>query len=388
MKTSYKRIYAEIDLTALKNNLLSMQKNLLPGTKIAAVVKADAYGHGAGFVSKELEPFVWGFAVATPEEGFQLRKEGITKPVLLLGHCPEEDFERVIASEIRIPLFEAERARAFSEAAKKSQKPGIFHVMADTGMGRLGLFPDENGIRAVKEIVSYPWLIPEGIFTHFATADGIDPSGAVRRNEVFLSFVSRLREEGIEFPLVHSANSAATIRMQGMGLPLCRAGITLYGLMPSDAYDWKKTGLSPVMSLYSSVIFVKTVPPGTPVGYGETFVTKRETVIATVSAGYADGYPRSLSNQGYVLLHGKRCPVIGRICMDQMMVDVTEAGTPVKEGDTAVLIGKSGEEEITMEELGMLSGRFNYEFACGISKRVPRLYVRDGEIVGEYDFFG
>ena len=389
MKKGYDRIYAQIDLDAIRENLLSIKAHLNPEMKLCAVVKADGYGHGAEQVAEVTKDLVWGFAVATPDEGILLRKRGIENPILLLGHVKTERYEEMIEHEIRLPLFETEKVKAFSEAALKLGKTGYYHVKVDTGMGRIGLLPDEAGLAAVEEMVQYPGVKAEGIFTHLATADMIENEPALVQNRKFLDFILKLIEKKIVFPIIHSANSAATILFEGLNLSMSRVGVALYGLCPSDEYDWMATPLKPAMSLYTEVIYTKTLPAGYSIGYGGTFVTQRESRIATLSVGYADGYARSLSNKGEVLIHGRRCPIVGKVCMDQMMVDITDLpdAMDVKEGDRVTLIGRDGDECITMEELGKLSGRFNYEFVCDISKRVPRVFMMNGEEVDSIDMF-
>ncbi len=379
MNVDYGRIWAEIDLKNLRFNLNSIHEGLLPETKICAVIKANAYGHGASHIAREIEdlPYIWGYVVATREEAYALRDNGISKPVLLLGPVSEEDYARLIEERIRPVFYELPKVRAFSNIASRLNRVGLFHIAVDTGMNRIGLFPDEEGIHTVKEMVACPNVRAEGIFTHLATADMLDNAPALKQNGAFLDFLIRLQCEGITFEYTHGANSAATILFQGLNYTMCRVGVAMYGLCPSEDYDWMKTPLKPVLSLYSRVMYVKSVPAGVAVGYGGSFTTHRPTVIATIPAGYADGYARSLSNKGEVLIRGHRCPIIGKICMDQMMVDVTNLPFDVQENDLVTLIGTDGRETISLEELGKKSGRFNYEFVCCLSDRVKRVYRRD-----------
>ena len=379
MNVDYGRIWAEIDLKNLKFNLDSLHAGTNPEMKFCAVIKANAYGHGAAQIAREIEdlPYIWGYVVATREEAYALRDNGISKPVLLLGPVREEDYVRLIGEKIRPVFYELDKVKAFSETAKKLGKTGFYHIAVDTGMSRIGLFPDEEGIETVKAMAALEMVKAEGIFTHLATADMLDNEPALLQNGRFLEFLLKLQGEGIGFPLTHAANSAATVLFQGLNYAMCRVGVAMYGLCPSEDYDWMRTPLKPVLSLYSRVMFVKSVPEGTAVGYGGTFVTKRETKIATIPAGYADGYARSLSNVGEVLIRGHRCPIIGKICMDQMMADVTDLTEDVSEDDLVTLIGTDGAETISLEELGKKSGRFNYEFVCCLSDRVKRVYRRD-----------
>lgn len=403
MQAGYERVYAEIDLNRVRGNLVSVAGTMGTGMsgrkqEFICVVKADAYGHGAPAIARFIEEEVaadgvrahgqtvpvWGFAVATAEEGIELRLAGIRKPILMLGFVPASRYPEMIEYGIRIPLFEAERIRAFEDAAAKLGRKGLFHVAVDTGMSRIGLTPDGQGLAIVKEAMACPHLEAEGIFTHLATADMQDNAGSFAQIERFKAFVKLLSENGVDIPFKHYANSAATVYgMYRNDSDLCRLGISLYGLPASEAIGCETPEVKPVLSLYSQVMYVKDVPAGTPVGYGALFVTDKPSRIATVSAGYADGYPRGLSGKADVLIRGTRCPVVGRVCMDIVMVDVTKLGlgpkNPVREEDTVTLIGRDGDEEITVNELASLADRFYYELPCLITKRVPRIYLRKEE---------
>lgn len=384
----YSRVCAEISLDAIDHNIEVMKNRLAEGTSICAVIKADAYGHGALQIAGRLgsNPAVWGFACATSDEAASLRRNGITKPVILLGYTFEECYEDILTYDLRPCLFDTDSARRLSLAAQAAGKTVRVHLAVDTGMGRIGFFPDEAAAREAEEISRLPGLEIEGLFTHFARAD--EPSGEpaeiqFRKYELFRKM---LQERGIRPAVCHVSNSAALMRFRQMNMDLVRAGITLYGLMPSGEVASEMGDLMPVMTIRSHVSYVKTLPAGSPVSYGGTYVTGRETRIATIPVGYADGYPRGLSNKGYVLIHGQKAPVTGRVCMDQFMVDVS--GIPdVKTGDEVVLLGTQERERITAEELGDLSGRFNYELVCCISRRVPRNYTEDGRIVEQVDYF-
>ena len=390
MKKGYERIHAEIDLSAIRQNFLTVTERLKPGTLRCAVVKADAYGHGALETAKELEDIADYFAAATPEEALYLKKEGIRKPVLVLGLVGKNRYEEMIREEIRIPAASFTHVKEMSEAAVRTGKSCYVHFKIDTGMGRIGFAALEESLDEIAEAAKLPGIVPEGIFTHLATADMADNSAAKQQAETFLSMVSSLRERGIRFSVVHYANSAASILFDTSDSDMVRVGISMYGLLPSEEADFSAAPVNPALSLQSEICFVKTVPPGTPVGYGAAFVTARESRIGTVSCGYADGYPRTLSNKGEVLIRGKRCPIIGRVCMDQMMVDLTDHpdAASIPEGEAVVLLGPSGTDRITAEELGDLSGRFNYELVCDITRRVPRLFLKEGKVVSEKDWFG
>lgn len=389
MIEKYSRTYATVDLDALRANAESMASGLSHGTKMIGVIKADGYGHGAVPAARELEPFdyIYGFATATEEEALILRKAGINKPVLSLGYAFPYHYKEMIENDIRITVFRKDTleqlARASSEAGKKAK----IHIKVDTGMSRIGIFPNEKGIAFIKQALQVPGIEIEGIFTHFAKADEKDKAPARRQLAVFRDFVQRTESEtGYHIPLHHCSNSAGILELREADMDAVRAGISLYGMRPSSEVDVDTVSLRPVMELKSRIVYLKEVEPGTEVGYGGTFTAGKRMRIATVPVGYADGYPRGLSNKACVLLHEKKAPVIGKICMDQFMIDVTDI-PGVSEGDTVTLIGREGKEQITMEELGKLSGRFHYELACCIGKRVPRIYLKSGEITAVKDYF-
>lgn len=368
------RVYAGVDLGAVKENFLRMKRTLKDGTKMIAVVKADGYGHGAVPIAKMAEPwdFLWGFAVATAGEAAALRRAGIQKPVLILGYVFEEDFERLAAYDIRPTVFGFDTARKLSETALRTGSRISIHIALDTGMSRIG-FPDRpEAVEEIARIAKLPGIQLEGMFTHFARADEQDKSSARDQLARYLDFVGLLQKAEISIPVRHCSNSAGIMELPEANLDAVRAGISMYGIYPSDEMDRKRMELLPAMELKSHIVHVKEVPAGTPVSYGGTFVTSRPTRIATIPVGYGDGYPRSLSNKGYVLIHGKRAPILGRVCMDQFMVDVTDIEARVL--DEVTLMGKDGDETLSVDTLGALSGRFPYEFVCNIGKRVPRVY--------------
>ena len=372
---SNKRVYAKIDLTHIDHNLARMH-DLAQHSKIIAVIKANGYGHGAVEIAKHTEhlEYLHGFAVATAEEALQLRANGIQKPILILGYTFSEDYEALITNDIALCVFKAETAQELSERAEKIQKEIKVHIKVDTGMSRIGVPTDDTGLSVVQKIASCPHIVTEGIMTHFARADETDKENALTQYRRFCDFAAKCEENGVHFTYRHCSNSAAIMDLPMTHLDFVRCGITLYGLWPSDEVR-KDILLEPVMSLYSSIVHLKEFPKGTPISYGGTFDTDREkTVIATIPVGYADGYPRQLSNKGFVLIRGKRAPILGRVCMDQMMVDVTDI-PDAADYDEVVLLGTQQEECITAEELGDLSGRFNYELVCDISERVPRVFV-------------
>lgn len=384
----YSRIYAEINLDAVAENFAAMKKNIDPKTKIMAVVKADGYGHGAVPIARLVEEYeyIWGFATATAEEALQLRTAGIKKPILVLGFVFEEHYAQIIEHDIRIVVFKRDMAEQLSAEAVRQGKKAVIHFGLDTGMTRIGFADTEENVSVIKEICSLPNVEAEGMFTHFARADETDRTVTERQLVRFERFIEVLKENGVELPLCHCSNSAGIIEFPEANREVVRAGITIYGIYPSDEVRKELVPLAPVMQLKSHVSFIKEVEPGVQVSYGGTFETVRKTRIATIPAGYADGYPRQLSNKGWVLIRGQKAPILGRICMDQFMVDVTDI-PEVRDLDEAVLLGKSGEAEIKVEELSNLCGRFPYEFVCDIAKRVPRVYIREGKISEQKDFF-
>lgn len=372
----YSRVCAFVDLNAVRHNVRMIEQRIDETATMIAVIKANGYGHGAVSIAHALkdDKRIWGFAVATAGEAFTLRRSGINNRILVLGYVFPEDDEEMCRMGVTPTLFQLSAAKQFSAAAVSVGVTLPVQIAVDTGMTRIGYRDPAEAAAECAKIANLPNIRIEGLFTHFAKADEPDLTSAKRQYARYQEFLSALNEAGIQIPFRHCSNSAGIMSMPNCNLDAVRAGIILYGMRPSGAKNMGALDLKPAMRFISHVSYVKSVEAGVPVSYGGTFVTERETVIATVPVGYADGYPRSLSNKGYVLIRGCRAPVCGRVCMDQMMVDVT--GIPgVKQGDEVVLIGKSGEEIITMESLGDLSGRFNYELACGISERVPRVYV-------------
>ena len=381
----HSRVKAVVSLDSIAHNFSEMRKNIHKDTKIIAVLKADGYGHGAGAIAHLIEDYdyICGFAVATAQEALSLVSNGTTKPVLILGHVFEEDYKELAAADVRIAVSEAASAKGYAAAGKSLGKTVHIHLALDTGMSRIGFSDSQESLEEIAALEKIPNLKIEGIFTHFARADEEDITPAVEQFEKFMTFTERLKERGVHIPMKHCSNSAGIIRLPQANLNAVRAGITIYGIYPSKEVERDVIRLLPAMELKSHVSFVKTLPKGRAISYGGTFVTERDTVVATIPVGYADGYPRSLSNKGWVLIHGKKAPILGRVCMDQFMVDVTEI-SGVHTGDSVTLMGKDGEEFLSVEELGDLSGRFSYEFICDISRRVPRVYIKNNEEYGEF----
>lgn len=383
----YSRVYAAVNLDAVAANMEAMRGRLPADTGMIGVVKADGYGHGSVPVARALDPYVEGYAVATLEEGVILRRHGITKPVLVLGVTHPDLYGELIRWDIRPAIFTAGQARQLSQLAAAAGTQAKIHLAVDTGMSRIGMRPDRESADMVAEISCLPGIVIEGMFTHFARADERDKTSAKGQLAAYMQFVDLLSERGIRIPMKHCSNSAGIVEgLDSNRLNLVRAGISIYGLYPSDEVDRETVRLTPALELKSCISYIKTVPAGTPVSYGGTFVTGRPTRIATIPVGYGDGYPRALSGTGSVLIHGRRAPILGRVCMDQFMVDVTEI-PEAAEDDPVTLIGQDGRERITVEELAQRSGGFHYELLCGLGKRIPRVYLKGGQIVGQKDYF-
>ncbi|MEE0883638.1 MAG: alanine racemase [Faecalimonas sp.] len=387
MKT-YSRVYARIDLDAITSNMERMKQNLNPSTKMMAVIKADGYGHGAVPIAQMLEevPYVWGFAVATLDEAIVLRTEGIQKPILVLGCVFPDQYMEMLKHSIRMNVYTEEMAEAISHMAEQENMTAYMHIKLDTGMTRLGFDVSKESVESITRIAGLNNVCMEGIFTHFAKADEIDKTFTQKQIRDFIWMTERLKENHVTFQYEHCANSAAIIDVPEANFDLVRSGISTYGLYPSEDVCKEKVILKPALSLKSHVAFVKGIDAKTPISYGGTYLSEDRMKIATIPVGYADGYPRNLSNVGYVLIRGKKAPIVGRVCMDQFMVDVTDIDG-VSFGDAVTLIGKDGNETITVEELSELSGRFNYEFVCDLGKRIPRVFVKDGKILEQVDYF-
>lgn len=384
----YARVYAEIDLDAIAENMDAMKKNINAETKMIAVIKADGYGHGAVPIAGILEEkeYLFGFAVATLEEALILRKAGVKKAILILGFTFPYAYADIIAYEIRPAVFKYETAEQLSAEAVRQNKTVYVHLKVDTGMGRIGYLPNRQSAEEIKRIAKLPNLVLEGIFTHFAKADEKVKDSANEQIEKFLAFLEMLSMEGIEFELKHCSNSAGILELPRANLDVVRAGITMYGLYPSEQVSKNAVPLKPALALKSHIVYIKEVEAGTGISYGSDYITQKPMRIATIPVGYGDGYPRSLTNKGYVLICGKKARILGRICMDQFMADVTEI-PEAKEYDEVVLVGKSQNSRITAEELGALSGRFNYEFVCDLGKRIPRVYIKNGSIAGSKNYY-
>ncbi len=364
--------YAYIDLSALAHNLSEVRR-CASGRKILGIVKADAYGHGAVQCAKALvREGVDMLGVALVEEGAELRKANINNQILVLGGVFETQADELIEYDLTPAVYTTVQAEAFSQAAVNAGKILPVHVKIDTGMGRVGITP-EDSVDFVLSITKMPGLRVAGLMTHLSDVAGKDKSFAELQVERFKLVINRLKEEGVEIPLAHASGSAAVIDFAAAHFNMVRPGIMLYGCYPSENMR-NLVRLKPVMSVRTKIMHIKTVGPGTPISYGRTFYTKKDSVIATLPIGYADGLSRGLSNRGSVLIGGKRCPIVGTVCMDMTMVDIT--GVPdAQVFDEAVIIGRQGDEEITAEEVAKLLGTISYEVLCNVSKRVGREYM-------------
>ena len=374
---NFDNTYVKIDLDAIECNIDAIRKKA--GVDVMAVVKADAYGHGAVQVTRLLQDKCSFFGVSSILEAMELRRAGIYNPILILGHTPISAFPALVQAEIRPTIYHYDAAVALSNAAVQQGKTAAFHIAVDTGMSRIGFQATEADADICAKMAQLPNLNIEGLFSHFDTADCADLARSRIQAEKFDRFYEMLQERGLEIPNRHMDNSAGLMNFSNH-YHMVRSGIVTYGMYPSNEVNPEDLPLRPALQWLSRITHLKTLPAGREVSYGGTFVTTRETRVATVPVGYADGYRRSLSGKFYVLIRGKRAPILGRVCMDQMMVDVTDI-PGVTSSDQVVLVGRSGDEEITMEQIAAAADSFNYEFVCGISRRVPRIYCRGGKTV-------
>ena len=371
----YYRTYAAIDLDAIEHNISVLKNKLNKNVLTLAVVKADAYGHGAVGVASDIQDKVDYFGIAELGEALELRRAGVSKPILILSYTSPYQYETLILNELTQTVFNYEDAVAISRAAVKLNKIARIHIAVDTGMSRIGFFCNRESVETVKRINDLPNIYIEGIFSHFACADCPDKSSTEKQLSVYKEFIKMLEERGMYIPIKHICNSAGILTLSEQ-FDMVRLGIIMYGLYPDECVNDGSVDLKPAMRIVSHVIHVKDVPEGSGVGYGHTYFTKRKTRIATVCIGYADGYSRALSNKGRVLINGEFAPVIGRVCMDQLMVDVTELSN-VSVGDEVTLMGKDGENVITPEEIAELTGTVNYETVCQFQKRVTIIHYKN-----------
>ncbi len=378
-KKEYYRTYAEISLDAIENNLNELKGKLQKDALTLAIVKADAYGHGAVGVSKEIQDKVDYLGIAELNEAVELREAGVKKPILVLSYTSPYLYETLINNEITQTIFNYDDAVELSKSAVKLGKIARVHIAVDTGMSRIGFFCNSESVEVVKRINDLPNIYIEGIFSHYACADCEARETTEKQTKVYIDFINALESRGIIIPIKHLCNSAGLLTCREH-FNMVRMGIVLYGLYPDPCVIDGTVNLTPAMRIVSHVIHIKDVPEGSGVSYGHTYFTKRKTRIATVCIGYADGYSRSLSNKGRVLINGEYAPIIGRVCMDQLMVDVTNLEN-VSVGDEVTLLGKDGDNEITAEELARLTDTINYEIICQFQKRVTILQYKNGERV-------
>lgn len=382
----YYRVYADIDLDAIYENVKNAKALLKKDTKMMAIVKADGYGHGAVEVARQIDELVDAYGVAILEEGIELRKAGFTKPILILGYTPKPLYPAMIRYDIATAVFTMEMAKEISDTAVAMHKNANIHIKLDTGMSRIGFAITKESKEIIEQIAKLPGIEIKGCFSHFARMDEKDKTKANEQFAKFTKMVNALEKDGVDLGIRHISNSAGIMEAPEVQMDMVRNGICLYGLYPSEEVQKERLPLKPAMELKAYVSYVKTLEPGVEIGYGGTYTTTKKTRVATIPVGYADGYSRCLSGKGSVLIHGKKAPILGRVCMDQFMVDVTEI-PDVAFMDEVILIGRDQEEQIQVEDLAELSGRFNYEFVCCLSKRIPRVYLKNGKIISQTDYF-
>ncbi len=375
-EVGYNRIYARINMDNLRYNIQKMKSMIKPDMKVLAVVKADAYGHGAVGVSLRIRDLADYYGVATIDEAVELRRAGITEPILIIGYTALEDFPKLIEYNITQAVYDVAECEKLSQVAIDAGTKVKVHLKVDTGMGRIGFSADNHGVNQAIKLKDMPGLDIEGIFTHYAKADELDKTYSKLQKDRFLSFIDGMEKGGVTFAIKHIDNSAGTMEIDDHEFDMVRLGIVTYGLYPSDEVD-KSVEIRPVMSLISHISHVKTVEPGTAISYGGTYVADSPRRIATVTVGYADGYPRAQSNLGRVIVRGQYAPIVGRVCMDQMMIDVTDI-PEVSVRDEVILIGGTEDKYISVEEVSRYANSFNYELVCHIGRRVPHVYNEDG----------
>lgn len=375
----YFRTQARIDLDAVEYNCNNVRAKLPDDCKLLGVIKADAYGHGAVELAHLLDEKCDFFGVACIEEAVELKKAGVKAPVLILGYVDSNVYDLVVKYDVRIPIFSMESAVALSNEAVRQGKTVPFHFCIDTGMSRIGFQVNEQSADVCKEITLLPNIEAEGLFSHFATADEADLTKAKAQREKYKAFVKMLEDRGVNIPVKHLNNSAGIMNFDEY-FDMCRMGIILYGLYPSEEVDKSLLDIKPVMSWLTHITHIKTLEPGREISYGGTYKTTEPRVIATIPVGYADGYPRCLSNKGRVIINGQYANIVGRVCMDQFMVDVTDV-KGVDLNSTVTLVGSDGDACLSMEEVSNSAHSFNYELPCRVARRVPRVYYKNGEIV-------
>ena len=382
----YYRVYADIDLDAIYENVKNAKALLKKDTKMMAIVKADGYGHGAVEVARQIDELVDAYGVAILEEGIELRKAGFTKPILILGYTPKPLYPAMIRYDIATAVFTMEMAKEISDTAVAMHKNANIHIKLDTGMSRIGFAITKESKEIIEQIAKLPGIEIKGCFSHFARMDEKDKTKANEQFAKFTKMVNALEKDGVDLGIRHISNSAGIMETPEVQMDMVRNGICLYGLYPSEEVQKERLPLKPAMELKAYVSYVKTLEPGVEIGYGGTYTTTKKTRVATIPVGYADGYSRCLSGKGSVLIHGKKAPILGRVCMDQFMVDITDIDN-VCVGDRVTLFGKDGDSCITIEEISAMAHSFNYEFVCDIGKRIPRVYYRHGKVIETKDYY-
>ena len=375
--STYRRVEADIDLSAIRHNIEAVQAVNSSSMRTLLVIKADAYGHGSVKLAKEFDDISDYYGVACIDEAMELRRAGITKHILILGYTDESYFEEAVKNDITLAVYDSEKCRILSDKAASLGMKARVHIKADSGMSRIGFQCTEEGVNEAEKLLQMEGLNVEGVFTHYAKADEYDKTAAKDQYEKFCFFVNELEKRGADFAFKHIDNSAGAMEIHSKGFDMMRLGIVIYGLYPSEEVS-KDIVLAPAMTFKSKVVHVKDLPAGRGISYGWTFMTEKNMRVATVSAGYADGYPRALSNIGRVIINGQFAPILGRVCMDQFMIDVSDI-PDVKVGNDVILFGRDGEKVISVEEVAEPAASFNYEAVCNISRRVPRVYIKDGK---------
>lgn len=379
-------VWAEINLDNLAHNIKEVRSHTNEDSLVTAVVKANGYGHGSVEISKTfLENGADRLAVAVLTEAIELRKGGIDAPILVMGYTPVSLFEKAIEYDIILTIYNFDDAKALSRKASDLKKDAAIHIKIDSGMGRIGFLSNESSIESILNIWKLPGIYIEGIFTHFAKADESDKTHAMGQYEKFIYVIRTLEEKGLNIPIKHSSNSAAIIDLPDYNMNMVRGGIMIYGLYPSDEVNKDTILLKPAMTLKTRISHLKSVPKGTGISYGQIFVTDKDSVIGTLPIGYADGYTRMLTGKGEVYINGQRAKIVGKICMDQCMVDVSHIDD-IKVGDEVVLFGYGKEGYPHVDEIAEKLGTINYEVVCMVSRRVPRVYISNGEIVNIRDY--
>lgn len=370
----YYRVCAQIDLSAVRKNIEAIRASVRPESKLMVVLKADGYGHGAVPIARRIDDIADAYGMAIVEEAVELREAGITKPILVLGYTASHLYDKIVRYDITQTIFQYETAYELNEAAKKAGKKVKIHIKLDTGMSRIGFATTQESIEEIVKISKLSNLCMEGVFTHFAKADEIDKEATRLQYGRFMEMITRLEQRGISFSIRHVSNTAAIIDLPEYNLDMVRCGIGTYGMYPSVDVQKNRVVLTPAMELKTHISYVKELPKGVGISYNGTYVTEHPMRVATIPVGYGDGYPRLLSSKGRVLIHGKSAPILGRVCMDQFMVDVSKI-PEAKQNDDVTLMGRDGYECIPTEEISGYAGTINYEIVCEVGKRIPRVYM-------------